>query len=92
MKLVFAFAGVALAVASAPAVASAQSNDTTYCTALSDTYQRYVYTRGSRGARSSPTADVGTAMSKCTTGDAASAIPVLENALKNAGLSLPPRG
>jgi hypothetical protein len=92
MKTALVFAGLVLASALVPPVASAQSNDNAYCTALSDTYLRYVYTRGSRGARSSPTADISAAMSKCRTSDAASAIPVLEEALRNNKINLPPRG
>jgi hypothetical protein len=92
MKFALVFIGVAMAAAMMPPVALAQSNDAAYCRALSDTYIKYVYTRGSRGARSSPTAAIGNAMSQCQTGNVASAIPVLENALKDAGFSLPPRG
>ena len=90
MKIVIALSGVALLASSSGAFA--QSNDATYCTALTDTYNKYVLTSGSRGARQTPTADIAAAMSKCSTSDAGAAIPVLENALKAAKVDLPSRG
>ena len=75
-----------------PQTVAAQTNDAQYCTTLKDTYVKYVMSRGSRGAKQGITADVGNALSDCDTGKVASAIPVLEKALRNAGFDLPPRG
>jgi hypothetical protein len=75
-----------------PLAASAQSADTKYCQALGAKYENYVHsmTDQQRGAQP-PTANVGNAVSKCGSapGDA---IPVLEKALKDAKVDLPPRG
>jgi len=67
-----------------PATAFAQSS---YCEALSHQYQKYVGSAQDRHPQGTP-ADITAAMSKCDT-DSASAIPVLENALKNAKIDLP---
>jgi hypothetical protein len=72
------------------ASALAQSDDTQYCTALTDKYLMYVSSNADRRPRPPP-ADVSAAMSKCTS-DARASIPVLEKALTNAQISLPPRG
>jgi hypothetical protein len=76
-----------------PVVASAQSkeSDATYCTALSHDYQKYVSSAEDRHPQGTP-ADINAAMAKCQSGDTASAIPVLENALRNQKINLPPRG
>jgi hypothetical protein len=73
-----------------PLAAFAQSADATYCSALTAKYQSYLNDTGKRGQDTPPVA-VSTAMSKCQS-DPASSIPVLEGALKDAKLSLPPRG
>jgi len=74
-----------LAVAALPLAAAAQSTDAGYCEALSDTYRNTV------PKTASPTASVPIAMAKCAAGDAADGIPVLEQALRDARVTLPPR-
>lgn len=90
MKATYLLVGVALALA--PVVAAAQSNDAKYCSALTDKYNTYVLTKGSRGAKQSPPANIAAAMTKCSTADVGSAIPVLEKALQDAKIDLPARG
>jgi hypothetical protein len=104
MKIYLGFTGAALALALVPSTigfaafaqssgqSSGQSSDASYCTSLSDTYNRYVRTTGSRGAKSTVPTDVGTAMTHCSTSEASGAIPVLERALKDAKIDLPSRG
>ena len=82
-------AGITLAL---PIAAFAQSGtaDATYCSALSDDYERYVLGREERRGHHDSTPLVALAMTKCQT-DAASAITVLEKALTDAKIPLPPR-
>jgi hypothetical protein len=68
-----------------PFAASAQSNDAKYCQALTETY------RNSVPKTATPDAVVPVAISKCASGDTATGIPVLEKALTDAKVSLPPR-
>jgi hypothetical protein len=82
IQLVSLIVGVSLAL---PVAAFAQSS---YCDALSHQYQKYVGSSNDRRPQGTPP-DVATAMSKCST-DSASAIPVLERALKDAKIDLPP--
>jgi hypothetical protein len=77
-----AIAGTALAL---PFSASAQSADAKYCLALANKYQGFV------GARQTPNSSVDVAMARCREGQPAEAIPVLESALRNANVDLPPR-
>jgi hypothetical protein len=66
-----------------PFAALAQSADAKYCAALSAEYRKL------NPAQSSGTeAD---AMAKCAAGDTATGIPILEKALKDAKVTLPPR-
>jgi hypothetical protein len=74
-----------------PAVASAQADDTSYCTALSTKYQRYVSSNDRHHRQPTPPNGVSVAMSKCQV-DGAGSIPILERALLAAKLDLPPRG
>jgi hypothetical protein len=67
-----------------PFAASAQMNDAGYCQALSKAYRN-------TAVSSAPNTVVPVAMSKCESSDVASAIPVLEQALRNARVNLPPR-
>lgn len=67
-----------------PFAASAQMNDAGYCQALSKAYR-------DTAVSSAPNTAVPVAISKCESGDVASAIPVLEQALRNAQVKLPPR-
>ena len=76
-------------VLSLPASTLAQSNGSAYCRALSDKYQRYVATNDGRH-RAQTNAGPDNAMSHCQS-DPASAIPVLERALQDAKVDLPPR-
>jgi hypothetical protein len=84
-KTLLAFACVVL-----PFAASAQSNDSKYCTALSDKYNTYVLASGGR-SHNTASPDIANAISRCSS-DAAAAIPVLEKALGDAKVSLPSRG
>jgi hypothetical protein len=84
-RTLLVFACVAL-----PLAASAQSNDSKYCSALSDNYNTYVLASGGR-SHNTASPDIANAMSKCSS-NAAAAIPVLEKALNDAKVSLPPRG
>jgi hypothetical protein len=79
-KVLLAAAAFAL-----PFAAAAQSNDAKYCKALSDTYRQTV------AKDTTPNADVPVAMAKCEAGDPAVGIPILEKALKDAKVNLPPR-
>jgi hypothetical protein len=72
-----------------PLAASAQSNDSKYCSALTSQYETYAQDNGGK-SHNAPPAAVGVAMSKCSS-DPASAIPVLEGALNQAKVALPPR-
>jgi hypothetical protein len=78
---IFAFC-VSLAV---PFAAIAQSTDAAYCETLSKLYAKEVGSNPASG-------DVPMAVAKCKAGDTAAGIPVLEKALKDAKVSLPPRG
>jgi hypothetical protein len=89
-RLLPAFLAAALPVL---AHAASSAEDLRYCAALSQQYARYV---GSSEFSSSTLArrvdvDARVAMEKCSQGDAAAAIPVLERKLVNNGFSLPPR-
>jgi hypothetical protein len=71
--------------------ASAQSNDTAYCQVLTGKYQEYVARGSGRHEGVDTNAEARMAIDKCRAGDV-SGIPVLEHALKNAGMDLPTRG
>ena len=96
LKLLIAALPVVLSVAM-PIAAQAQeggrSADLRYCATLSDLYIRYVG-RSEAGPNAPVRPDVngGVALAKCKEGDTASAIPILERKLVNAGFTLPPRG
>jgi hypothetical protein len=70
-------------IAISPREAAALLSDTQYCKALSATYRRYRPDQIDESAAQ--------AMSQCETVDAASAIPVLENALNQQKIPLPAR-
>jgi hypothetical protein len=74
------------ATASFPVTASAQSPDAAYCSTLIKLYRSTVSTH------EDPTVTVPAAMAKCHEGDTAAGIPVLEQALKDARVTLPSRG
>ncbi len=81
--------GGALAMA-LPLSALAQSDDTAYCNKLSNTYKRYVGAESPHRGRAPDTASVDIAMAHCQS-DAANSIAVIEKALKDAKVDLPPR-
>ena len=88
---------IAVAVAASPMAASAQQDnravDLRYCAQLSDLYIRYVgRSEAGPSAPVRPDVNGGVALAKCKEGDAATAIPILERKLVNAGFTLPPRG
>jgi hypothetical protein len=68
----------------------AQSNDAKYCAELVEKYEQYVSEGAEKGASQSPL-EVEIAKGKCRSSPASS-IPVMEKALKNARVALPPRG
>jgi hypothetical protein len=94
--------GIMIAVAvglALPVAASAQSgnrSDLAYCSALSDTYVRYIGrdetspVRMGWGGRDNAEGYV--AVAQCRQGNAAASIPVLERKLTNAKFTLPARG
>jgi hypothetical protein len=88
IKSICLISGLALAAA-VPALA--QSNDATYCNALSSEYQRYMSTNASGRHTHDQSAAARIAMDKCKANDY-SGIPVLEQELRNAKLELPSRG
>jgi|SRR6266550_9575188 hypothetical protein len=89
---------IAAAVLCFPLVAQAKApssaTDLAYCAKLSNLYLRYVgpdpNSRDFAGV--TPDVDGGVAVAKCREGDAATAIPILQRKLSDAGFTLPPRG
>jgi len=73
-----------------PTAASAQMNDADYCKALSDKYLTYVADINSAMPHPAPV-DAQAAIEQCKAGNAAAAIPVLEQKLRNARIDLPKR-
>jgi hypothetical protein len=88
---------IAWLTAAVPLTAAAETGDRAadlrYCAQLSELYVRYVG-RSEAGRRTPvrPDVNAGVALAKCREGDAATAIPILERKLVNAGFTLPPRG
>jgi hypothetical protein len=82
--------GMALAL---PIAASAQPNaaDTRYCSVLSDDYDRYTSAGQDHRGHSDVTPNIAVAMTECQS-DPVAAIAVLEKALTDAKIPLPPRG
>lgn len=80
-----------LLIATMPAVAWAQSPDTNYCNALSATYEKYVNNPSGGRGNQPASATIAEAQRQCA-GSPAAGIPVLERALKDARVNLPPRG
>jgi hypothetical protein len=81
----------AVAVLSLPGVAVAQSTDAAYCRALSVSYHKYVSTALTGQNPEQPPVDVQYAISQCQAGNTAAGIPVLEQKLRAAKVSLPSR-
>jgi len=75
-----------------PTAALAQKGDAAYCSALAGKYQRYIGQDEAAHRARNPMATINNAISDCSSGKAASAIPVLEKALQDAKIELPPRG
>jgi hypothetical protein len=74
-----------LAASMVPLTAAAQSADAAYCKVLSDTVRNTI------PKSQSPTVSVPVAIAKCEAGDTTAGIPVLEQALRNAQVTLPSR-
>jgi hypothetical protein len=74
-----------------PFAAFAQSNDAAYCMALGTKYDRYVSNPSMGRGSQPPNAAIDEAKAKCASNPAAG-IPVLEQALKDAKVDLPPHG
>jgi hypothetical protein len=84
----FLIASAAAAIA-LPQAASAQSADQRYCSAMTSKYQQFA---GFAASRAQPAgSQVNVAMEQCREGQTAEAIPVLEAALRDANVALPPR-
>jgi hypothetical protein len=86
-KLLVAGTAVALpfAAVNVPFTAAAQSPDAAYCATLSKLYRNTV------PKTQDANVEVPVAMAKCDEGDTATGIPILERALKDMGVTLPPR-
>jgi hypothetical protein len=80
-----------LLIAAMATGALAQSADTTYCNALSATYLKYVNNPDTGRGNQPPSATISEAQQQCASNPAAG-ISVLERALKDARVNLPPRG
>jgi coenzyme F420-reducing hydrogenase gamma subunit len=78
------------AAAALPVSAYAQQGDNAYCSALAQKYERYVGDSTSSRRSQQRDVNVDAAISGCPTRAAAS-IPVIEKALQNARVDLPPR-
>jgi hypothetical protein len=74
-----------------PVSAFAQQSDVAYCSSLGETYQRYVGDNAAQHRGQQRDATVEAAITACPT-KASASIPVIEKALKNAKVDLPPRG
>jgi hypothetical protein len=86
-QFAYLIAGLALATTQP---SFAQSDDAKYCAELVEKYEQYASEGADKGASQSPL-EVDIAKGKCRS-NPASSIPVMEKALKNARISLPPRG
>ena len=73
------------------ASAWAQQNDAAYCAALGQKYERYVGDNAASHRSQQRDSKIDAAITQCRTNSAA-AIPVIEKALKDAKVDLPPRG
>jgi hypothetical protein len=80
---------LALPVLAFAQTADTKASDAKYCAALTDKYMTYVAGAGS-SKREDQNIGARLAVDKCKAGDT-SGIPVLEKALKDAKLDLPPR-
>ena len=80
-------AGLSVAL---PSMASAQSSDSQYCAALSDQYTKYVADPNAGKSHVEVPSDVAAAQAKCDS-DPKTAIPVLQKALTDKKITVPPR-
>ena len=80
----------ALLLAASLPVSAATQSDRAYCDSLIRDYNRYVIKLGSHPNTGSLDGNV--AVEQCRAGNTAAGIPVLEQKLRNAGVSLPARG
>jgi hypothetical protein len=71
--------------------AAAQSSDVAYCKALAEKYQRYVGDADGRRKGQMRDSKMDTVIAQCST-NSAGAIPVLEQALKDAKVEPPSHG
>ena len=83
----FSTAAAACLVLAAAGIAIAQTNDAKYCQALIDKYRANVSSAGQSGGGDA----VPVAIAKCQAGDTSAGIPVLEQALRDNKVALPPR-
>ena len=90
MKIQTVYIALGVALVLPFGAAQAQSNNDTYCQALADSYTTYVQDQNEHRP-ATPNVGVNEAIAQCQAGDAAG-IPVLEKALTNAAVTLPPRG
>lgn len=67
-----------------PVGAFGQSDDAKYCQALMDVFRNLA-------TSNSPNPDIPLAMENCASGDPAAGIPIIEKALRDAKVALPPR-
>jgi hypothetical protein len=79
-----------LAVVLPAAAWAQQSTDAAYCSALAQKYQRYVAQSTTAPRAQNPDARMNNAVAQCSSGKVAEAIPVLEKALRDAKVDLPP--
>jgi hypothetical protein len=75
-----------------PLAVLAQSSDAAYCKALVEKYEAYLPNTTIDRAPHPDSVDGRVAVEQCKTGNAVAAIPVLEQKLRNAKITLPPRG
>ena len=81
-----------LAAAALPWPAAAQTDDAAYCNALIQKYHRYVIKIYGGHSPNTGSLDGNVAVEQCRAGNTAAGIPVLEQKLRNNGISLPARG
>ena len=86
IKLLIAAFAMALSLA-----ASAQGNDTAYCAALVQQYQKFLVKMGGHSPNPG-TVDGSVAVEQCKSGNTSAGIPVLERKLRDAKIELPARG
>ena len=72
-----------------PTAVVAQSSDASYCAALAQKYQQYVGQNEAKHRAQNP--DANNAIAQCKSGNVGSAIRILEKALQDAKVDLPPR-